>query len=1175
MPLAVVDSHALLQWLGRTHVIVVHFPIALLLVAGLAELWRTLRGAKERSTFALGCVVVGTIAAGWAVAAGLAHQSFSDFRGEAAATLQWHLWLGLGAGLAGLIALLCARAPLGVWRGATFAAALLVGLAGHFGGTLTHGPDYLTDVFTAAKEQTVAAVTGTPAPTKKVAASANVKFPANGKIDFVKHVQPILADDCVECHGPTVRRGGLRLDSKPSALKGGKGGPAVVPHDIAKSLLLARIAADTEPIKRMPQKKPALSAEHQKILRAWIEQGAPWPDAASFEGGVEKKHWAYVTPQHVAPPAVKNTGWPRNPIDNFILARLESENLAPSPAADRATLLRRVYLDLIGLPPTPAEADEFLADQRPDAYERVVDRLLASPRYGERWARPWLDLARYADSNGYEKDQLRSIWPWRDWVITAMNADMPFDEFTIEQLAGDLLPNATLAQKIATGFHRNTMLNQEGGTDPEEFRNAAVVDRVNTTATVWLGSTLACAQCHDHKFDAFTQKEYFQLFAFFNTTADESKSVKGSEVVDISTRLELPRPDAAALHARAAELEKRIATADLTNDLAAVEKAQAEPRWVPLEITQALSDKINDVEGPTLTTQPDHSVLASGSLAIPAVYRITGQTKLAHVTGLRVEFLPDPSLPGQGPGRAPDGDFTLSRVQVVSAPVGMDDYLSAVNLRDATADVEVDKYPSTAVVNGRADDVHGWRITGATGQPHAIAFAFEEAVNNSDGVAFTVALHQVGKGHGTIGRVKLYVTDAPVPAHELSNDIAALLATRPEARTAEQREKLIAWLRPMAPSLRKAQLDLAQVKQQLATPLTTLVMEERKEPRETFVQKRGNFLSLGDKVSPDVPAVLPPLPKDAPRNRLALARWLVSPENPLTPRVTVNRMWEAFFGRGIVSTSEDFGIQGAEPTHPELLDWLATEFVRGGWKVKAMHRLIVTSATYRQASAVTPALLERDPYNTLLARGPRFRLEAELIRDQALAVSGLLSTKLGGPSVYPSQPAGIWSFAYNTEKYVPSTGEDAHRRGLYTVWRRSAPYPSFLSFDATSREAICTRRSRSNTPLQALTTLNDPQFFEAAVALAKRMEREGGTDASARITEGFRLTVVRLPRAEELGRLLALYREQRAGFEKDPVAAEKLVRPYLAKDETASADLAAWTVVANVLLNLDETLTKG
>jgi hypothetical protein len=365
------------------------------------------------------------------------------------------------------------------------------------------------------------------------------------------------------------------------------------------------------------------------------------------------------------------------------------------------------------------------------------------------------------------------------------------------------------------------------------------------------------------------------------------------------------------------------------------------------------------------------------------------------------------------------------------------------------------------------------------------------------------------------------------------------------------------------------------VKQKLATPLTTLVMEERKDPRETFIQKRGNFLSLGDKVSPGVPAVLPPLPKDAPLNRLALARWLVSPENPLTARVTVNRMWEAFFGRGIVATSEDFGIQGAEPTHPELLDWLATEFMRGGWKVKAMHRLIVTSATYRQASAVTPALVERDPYNALLARGPRFRLEAELIRDQALAAAGLLSAKVGGPSVYPSQPAGIWSFAYNTEKYIPSTGEDAHRRGIYTVWRRSAPYPSFLSFDATTREAICTRRSRSDTPLQALTTLNDPQFFEAAVALAKRMEQEGGPDASTRITEGFRLTVVRLPRAEEVGRLLALFREQRANFEKDPVAAEKLVRPYLAKHETASADLAAWTVVANVLLNLDETLTKG
>jgi uncharacterized membrane protein len=1174
MPLAVIDPHALLQWLGRTHVIVVHFPLALLLVAGLAELWRMLGRNPERSPFAVGCVLVGTIGAAWAIAAGLAHQSFGDFQGEAATTLQWHLWLGLAAGLAGLITLLCARAPLRIWRGATFTSAALVGLAGHFGGTLTHGPGYLTDVFTAAKEKTTAAVTGVK-PAAKTLASAAVRFPASGKIDFVKHVQPILADSCVECHGPTVRRGGLRLDSKASALKGGKGGPAVVPHDAAKSTLIARIAADLEPIKRMPQKKPPLSAEHAKILRAWIEQGAPWPDAASYEGGVEQKHWAYVAPQRTPLPAVKNATWPRNPIDHFVLARLEAENLTPSPAADRATLLRRVYLDLIGLPPTPAEADEFLSDLRPDAYERVVDRLLASPRYGERWARPWLDLARYADSNGYEKDALRSIWPWRDWVIDALNRDMPFDQFTIEQLAGDLLPEATLAQKIATGFHRNTMLNQEGGTDPEEFRNAAIVDRVNTTATVWLGSTLACAQCHDHKFDAFSQKEYYQLFAFFNQTADESKAVKGSEVVDISARLELPRPNEAELRRRVADLEKHIATADLTADVAALESAQAAPGWVPLEITAALSDKIADKEGAALAIQSDGSVLASGSPTIPAVYRITGQTKLTHITGLRVEVLPDASLPADGPGRNADGDFTLSRVHVVSAPIGMDDYLSPVVLHSATADFETEKYPIKAVVNNKADDTHGWRVTGATGRPHAAAFAFEEPVVNPDGIALTVALHQVGKGHGTIGRVRLYVTAAPVPAHELSNDISDIFRTSPADRTPAQREQLVAWLRPMAPSLRSAQQELATLKQQLATPITTLVLEERKEPRETFVQKRGNFLSPGDKVSPDVPAALPPLPKDAPRNRLALARWLVSADNPLTARVTVNRMWEAFFGRGIVATSEDFGIQGAEPTHPELLDWLATEFVRGGWRMKAMHRLIVTSATYRQSSAVTPALLERDPYNTLLAHGPRFRLEAELIRDQALAVAGLLSPKMGGPGVYPPQPVGIWNFAYNTEKYIPSVGEDRWRRGIYTVWRRSAPFPSFLSFDATSREAICTRRSRSNTPLQALTTLNDPQFFEAAVALARRMAHEAGDDASARIVQGFRLAVVRLPRAEEVGRLLALFREQRANFEKDPAAAEKLVRPYLAKDDAASPELAAWTVVANVLLNLDETLTKG
>jgi uncharacterized membrane protein len=1171
--LAVADPSVLLPWFGRTHVVMVHFPIALLLVAGLAELWRGLRGARKPSSFSVTCVALGTLAAAWAVAAGFAHASLAEINGDAATTLAWHRSLGLATVAAGLTALLLrrSRAPLWIWRGVTLAGAGLVIGAGHFGGELTHGAGYLTEVFAATGSPAAAPMSAGHPPAGTV---ARVTFPANGRIDFVKHVQPILATSCHECHGPTVRRGGLRLDSKASALKGGKAGPAVVPREVAKSTLLARLAPEVEPGKRMPSKQPPLPADQIRILRTWIEQGAVWPDAASFEGGVEEKHWAYVRPIQPKQPAVRNAAWPRNAIDRFVLARLEREQLTPAPAAERLVLLRRVYLDLTGIPPTPAEADEFLADLRPDAYERVVDRLLASPHYGERWALRWLDLARYADSNGYEKDRLRTIWPWRDWVVDALNRDLPFDQFTIEQLAGDLLPNATTAQKVATGFHRNTMLNQEGGADPEEFRVAANVDRVNTTATVWLGSTLACAQCHDHKYDPFSQRDYFQLYAFFNQTTDESRMIKGSLIEDISARLTIPRPDEERLRQRASDLARKIADADVSAELAAWEKSQAAPGWQPLTIVEAVASR---AEGTTLTVQADGSILAGGTGKGPALYTLTGRTDLPAITALRLEVLPDPSLPAGGPGRGVGGDFLLNRLGVTAAPADEADYPDRLGLllQSPTSDVAADGFPVTAVLTQKADETKGWRIIGAGGTGHAAAFSFAEPVGYQGGTRFTITLEHANKDAAPIGRFRLSVTGAAPTPHIVPAEIAAVLATPPATRTSDQRAALVHWFRPLAPSLQRDRDELARTQRTLATPLTTLVLEERKEPRETFIHERGSFLSPGAKVSPGVPGVLPPLPPEAPRNRLGLARWLVSPENPLTARVTVNRMWEAFFGRGLVATSEDFGIQGEEPVQRELLDWLATEFVRTGWSVKSMHRLIVTSATYRQSSAVSPALRERDPFNTLLAHGPRFRLEAELIRDQALAAAGLLSPKLGGPGVFPPQPANTWMFAFNEDRWIPSVGEDRWRRGLYTIWRRSAPFPSFMSFDATTREGICARRSRSNTPLQALTTLNDPQFFEAAVGLARRILREGGPDATARFTHAFRLAVVRWPKGEEVGRLVALQREQRAHFEKNSGAARALLADYLPAGETPTAELAAWTIVANVLLNLDEVLNKG
>lgn len=723
--------------------------------------------------------------------------------------------------------------------------------------------------------------------------------------------------------------------------------------------------------------------------------GQPLRAADAATNHPAKTHWAYIEPVRPELPKVKNSRWLRNPIDAFVLARLEKEKMRPSPEADRITLIRRVSLDLTGLPPTLAEVDAFVADKSKDAYEKLVDRLLASPHYGEKWARMWLDLARYADTHGYEKDPKRSMWPYRDWVINAFNENMPFDEFTIEQIAGDMLPNATEEQKVASGFHRNTMFNTEGGVDPEEARVATIVDRVNTTATVWLGTTLGCAQCHTHKYDPFTINEYYRMFAFLNN-ADEPQ-------------MDVPSP---AQKARQEKLRADIARLEAELKKQTPELAAAQTDWEQ-------------------------------------------------------------------------------------------------------------KFTRTLIENSTA-----------------------EASNTPPAIRKIIAM----------------------PLAE---------------RTEKDKAALLDYFRSNSPALKSVRDQLADARKQekeLKKEIpTTLVMQERSQPRETHVMVRGNFMNLGDKVTPGVPAVLPPLPAEQPANRLTLARWLVSRENPLTARVTMNRFWGQYFGHGIVETVEDFGTQGERPTHPELLDWLATEFMRRNWDMKAMHKLIVMSATYRQSSRATPELVERDPDNRLFARGPRFRVPAETVRDIALEASGLLSPKIGGPSVFPYQPDGIWTQIYSGDKWEISKGEDKYRRGLYTFWRRTSPYPAFMSFDAPSRELICTRRPRSNTPLQALTTLNDPSYVEASEALARRMMNETKGDAADRAAYGFRLCVAREPRKMEVKRLVELYQDELARFKQDGKAAEKMATTELGKapDKTNLEELAAWTVVANVLLNLDETITKG
>jgi cytochrome c553 len=981
-------------------------------------------------------------------------------------------------------------------------------------------------------------------------------------------IHDLFLSRCVRCHGADRQEKGLRLDTRAGALRGGEAGTVVLPGKSADSLLVKRLLGQVEP--RMPYQEAPLDAGQIALVRSWIDAGAPGPDDQAAEIAT-KRHWAYVTPRRPPLPAVKRKGWPKNPIDAFVLARLEQEGLTPSPPAAKETLLRRVALDLVGVPPTPDEIDAFLADESADAYEKVVDRLLASPHYGERWARPWLDLARYADTHGYEKDNRRTAWKWRDWVIAAFNADMPFRQFTIEQMAGDMLKEPTPEQRIATGFHRNTLLNQEGGIDVEEARWETLVDRVNTTATVWLGSTLACAQCHDHKFDPFSQKDYYRMLAFFDNGEYQAIG-QGPRVMDawiVEPELELPTPEQAA---RKKTLDEEIARVQArleatTPALAAAqarwerERAAPPPRWTALRPTRASA-----AGGAVLEVAPDGTVTAGGTNSDREMYTLVARLPDVPVTGVRLESIADP--PQGTPGRGEYGAFVLTRFSLGTA-------LESGRAQAAgVARAEADE----GSVAGALDDdpATGWAGSDPSRSQTAV---FQPKQPLPSGGMLTVTLeHQGPKPKHNLRRFRLSVTSAANPWGGLALPERLRLPPapgRPEDPEAK-RKALADYYRSMAPALEADRRKLRALRKELsalAIP-TAMVLRERPggERPSTALRIRGSYLAPGDRVFAGVPAALPPLPERAMPNRLGLALWLTDEANPLTARVAVNRVWEQYFGRGLVETSEDFGTQGERPTHPELLDWLATEFQRQETRLKPLHRLIVTSATYRQSSRVTRLLRESDPYNRLLARGPRFRVEAETVRDIALAVSGLLSEKVGGPSVFPFQPEGIWDNPYSDDRWEESKAEDRHRRGLYTFVRRTAPYPGLTVFDAPSREFCTARRVRTNTPLQALTTLNDPVFVEAARALAARAIREAGPGDEARASRAFRLCTGRQPGPVELAPLLAFHAQQRARFEADGAAARALV-PTTAEADDA-ADRAAWTLVANVLLSLDETLTK-
>lgn len=966
--------------------------------------------------------------------------------------------------------------------------------------------------------------------------------------DFNRDVRPVLAQHCFACHGMDEhsRKGKLRLDLREAALGKGKSGEvAIIPGKAEASEVIKRIfSSDEDELMPPPHTKKVLTDREKSVLKDWISSGAPY-----------QQHWAYVPPKQAPLPKPG-----LHPVDAFIRARLEQEGLPPSPEADRHTLVRRLYLDLIGLPPSPAEVDAFVQNPSANAYEQLVDSLLASKHYGERWARRWLDLARYADTNGFEKDRPRQIWPYRDWVVQALNQDLPFDQFSLKQLAGDMLPNATPDDLVATGFHRNTMLNEEGGIDPNEYRFYAMVDRVSVTGTTWMGLTLNCCQCHTHKYDPILHTDYYRTLALLNNADEPTYTIPTAALTaqqkahaDKITTLE------AGLSAKfpggKAALESRFA-GWLEGE------TQRASHW---QVIQPVSMKTTL---PHLELQPDGFILGSGDITKSDVYDLSFKAPIKGVRALRIEVTSHPSLPNQGPGltnyEGPLGGFFLSELQAAQAGQTV-----KLTHAEATNDAEEDRINDAAAkpkAKGKAPTAErrktnnasaaldgemssGWQVLGGYAQQHAAVFHFEQPLDLSQGLDLKMLFEKhfaCPLGHF---RISVTTSDhATATGHPA--DIEEMLAhAQPQNPT-----RLQARFLETAPEMKQAVAPLLAARKNPPQGQTTLVLKERpaSNPRTTHRYHRGEYLSPKETVPPGVPAFLPALPAGQPATRLTFARWLFAPENPLTARVTVNRHWQAFFGRGLVKSLEDFGYQSEAPSHPELLDWLAVEFRQQGWSVKKLHRLLVTSATYKQSSSIPAHLAQRDPENVLLARGSRFRLEAEIIRDAALKAAGVLSAKMGGPGVFPPQPASVTTEGtYGKVEWKTSEGEDRHRRSLYTFIKRTAPFAMATTFDAPTGESCLARRDVSNSPLQALTLLNDQMFLEAAQAMAQQVMAEAPDDA-ARLDHIFRRCLSRQATVEE----------------------QTLFQAFLAKQRVQKLDgEALWTSVCRAVLNLDETIT--
>jgi hypothetical protein len=943
----------------------------------------------------------------------------------------------------------------------------------------------------------------------------------------------ILNRYCFECHGRDRQDGGLRLDSRQALLEGGDSGAIVDLANVDESELLRRITLPKSDSEVMPKRGDLLTKSDLSKIEQWLKAGAVWSDKAATQ-----KHWSYVAPKKSDLPKLDDREF-LNPIDSFVAQRLYAEGLDFAPPADPSVIARRIYFDVIGLPPSVRDVESFVSDASrglESAVSGLVDKLLASPQYGDKWARPWLDAARYADSHGFQRDDLHDLWAYRDWVIRALNEDMPFDRFTIEQLAGDLMPDATESQKIATGFNRCSPCNVEAGTDPEENRFNQVVDRVNTLGYAWLGSSLECAQCHDHKYDPFTQREYYGLFAFFNQTELEADRTNPKALGSIKFMGPYMQIQNEASSQRIAELESKIKGAK--------QRLASQQKRADKLATNAQSDFKNQsplqplafesLSGASHELLDDQSILLREDAPDTDTYLVKVSVQDMKLSGLLIEAISDPSLPGNGPGRgdAKRPNFVLSTFEVYPVDGEGKPSKTRIALTDAIADFEQANFQASKALD--EDEKTGWAINPQFGKSHWAAFRIQDPAS-LDGVNhLQLKLVQNFGAARTIGRLRVSALTGDYPK-------AFSKATVEDPKVAKLQKEIAG----LEQSLRK--IDIAK----------TLVTREVDVPRMSTMFSRGDFRSPTDQIEPHTPGVLHPFKSNGPNNRLDLAQWLVSPENPLVGRVIVNRMWGEIFGTGMVSTPEDFGLKGEQPSHPELLDWLAVDFVEQGWSQKKMLRRILTSQTYLQSSHMTSQQIDRDPDNALLGRGSRFRLPAESIRDNALAIAGLLSSKQFGPPIRPPQPKGLWTkVGGQAYEYETSEGEDKYRRGIYVVLKRMSPYPSFVTFDATARLACRVKRGRSNTPLQALTLLNDPVYVEAAEAFADRVRMESTGSLEDQLTYAFRLAVARAPKDFELSALKNLFQQEKE-FTKQPVPED-----------------AAWYSVASALLNLDETITK-